>query len=143
LPPLYISDLDGTLLRPNGTLSTYSRDTLNGLIADGLDFSIATARSVSSIRQLLHGLDLRLPVVNLNGALVSDLVSGTHHAVHALPHEACQKVYECIAEIGYTPFVSTTNGTCDHLYYDHVDSAGMQWFVDDRQRANDSRLQQI
>ncbi|MGY8826996.1 MAG: HAD family hydrolase [Candidatus Latescibacterota bacterium] len=143
MPPLYISDLDGTLLHPNGTLSAYSRDTLNELIADGLHFSIATARSVASIRQLLHGLDLQLPVVNLNGALVSDLQSGHHHAVHALPSEICHKVCDCITETGHTPFVSTTNGQRDRLYYHRADSAGMLWFVDDRQRANDRRLQQI
>ncbi len=137
MPPLYISDLDGTLLRPDATLSSYSRDTLNGLIADGLHFSIATARSVSSIRQLLRGLDLELPVVNLNGALVSDLHSGHHHAVHALASEICHKVYDCIAEGGYTPFVSTTNNLRDRLYYHRADSAGMRWFVDDRQRAGD------
>ena len=66
--PLYISDLDGTLLRPDGALSDYSRDGLNGLIADGMHFTVATARSVVSIRQLLQGLQLSLPVINLNGA---------------------------------------------------------------------------
>ena len=143
MPPLYISDLDGTLLHPDATLSAYSRDALNGLIADGLHFSIATARSVTSIRQLLDGLDLRLPVVNLNGALVSDLQSGHHHAVHALAPEICHKAYECIAAVGYTPFVSTTNGPRDRLYYNRADSLGMQWFVDERRRAGDARLAQI
>lgn len=143
MPPLYISDLDGTLLHPDATLSAYSRDALNGLIADGLHFSIATARSVTSIRQLLDGLDLRLPVVNLNGALVSDLQSGHHHSVHALAPEICHKVYECIATVGYSPFVSTTNGQRDRLYYYNANSAGMQWFVDERRRAGDARLRQI
>lgn len=143
MPPLYISDLDGTLLRPDATLSAYSRDALNKLIADGLHFSIATARSVTSIRQLLYDLDLQLPVVNLNGALVSDLQSGHHHAVHALSSEICHRVYECIAEAGYTPFVSTTNGLRDRLYYNRADSPGMQWFIEDRQRAHDRRLRQI
>ena len=32
--PLYVSDLDGTLLRPDGTLSAYSRTHLNQLIED-------------------------------------------------------------------------------------------------------------
>ena len=42
--PLYVSDLDGTLLSPDGTLSAYSRTHLNQLIEDGLLFSVATAR---------------------------------------------------------------------------------------------------
>ena len=55
---LSISALDGTLLRPDGTLSPASRDGLNRLIADGLHFTVATARRVASIRPLLAGLAL-------------------------------------------------------------------------------------
>ena len=84
---LYISDLDGTLLRPDGTLSPASRDGLNRLIADGLHFTVATARSVASIRHLLAGLDLHLPVVNLNGELLSDVSSGRHQYVQTIPPE--------------------------------------------------------
>lgn len=48
-PSLYISDLDGTLLDRETTLSRYSRDTLNALMDQGLLFTVASARSVASI----------------------------------------------------------------------------------------------
>jgi HAD superfamily hydrolase (TIGR01484 family) len=94
--PLYISDLDGTLLRPDGTLSDYSRDGLNRLIADGMHFTVATARSVVSIRQLLQGLQLSLPVINLNGALLSDLHSGRHQSIQAISPETAELVFDQI-----------------------------------------------
>jgi Cof subfamily protein (haloacid dehalogenase superfamily) len=140
---LYISDLDGTLLRPDGTLSPASRDGLNRLIADGLHFTVATARSIASIRHLLAGLDLRLPVVNLNGALLSDVSSGRHQYVQAIPPEIAAVVYEQTRAMGPYPFISTYGPRGDALYYSRVKNAGMQWLVDDRLDAGDERLQQI
>ena len=42
---LYVSDLDGTLLRSDETLSTYTCDVINELVEKGMLFSYATARS--------------------------------------------------------------------------------------------------
>ena len=140
---LYISDLDGTLLRPDGTLAPASRDGLNRLIADGLHFTVATARSVASIRHLLAGLDLHLPVVNLNGALLSDVSSGRHQYVQAIPPEIAAVVYEQTRAMGPYPFISTCGPRGDALSSSRVENAGMQWLVDDRLDAGDERLQQI
>ena len=41
---LYVSDLDGTLLRSNEQLSEYTAQTINRLVDNGLIFSYATAR---------------------------------------------------------------------------------------------------
>ena len=118
--PLYISDLDGTLLCPDARLSKFSRDGLNRLIANGLHFTVATARSVVSISQLLPDLRLELPVINLNGALVSDLKSGRHLAVQALPTDVAAQVLARIEQAGLQPFVSTCDKERDALYYTGV-----------------------
>ena len=115
--PLYISDLDGTLLCPDARLSEFSRDGLNRLIANGLHFTVATARSIVSISQLLPDLRLELPVINLNGALVSNLKSGRHLAVQALPNDVAAQVLERSEDAGLQPFVSTCNEERDALYY--------------------------
>ena len=140
--PLYVSDLDGTLLRPDGTLSAYSRTHLNQLIEDGLLFSVATARSTVSMRHILRDVHVSLPVINLNGALLSDLHSGHHHAMHALTPEEAQRLCQCIETLGHHPFISVTNGQRDHLYYRDIYNGGMQWFVEDRKRSGDQRLRQ-
>lgn len=75
---LYVSDLDGTLLSNNGTLSNNSRAALQQLLSDGVAFSVASARSVVSIKPILSGIRLSLPVIEFNGAFLSDLDSGRH-----------------------------------------------------------------
>ena len=60
---LYVSDLDGTLMRNDETISAYTERTLNKLIGEGLAFTYATARSVESARTITGGLKLKLPVL--------------------------------------------------------------------------------
>lgn len=73
---LYISDLDGTLLQPNGTLSTVSKKRLNNLIEEGMKFTIATARNYDSAHPILEGLNLKLPAVLFNGVYLADFHNG-------------------------------------------------------------------
>ena len=67
---LYVSDLDGTLLNSNNTISEYSINTINGLINKGMCFSYATARSLSSASVVTHGLKTNIPVITYNGTFI-------------------------------------------------------------------------
>jgi len=73
---LYISDLDGTLLLPDGTFPKESKQRLNHLIEEGMKFTIATARNYDSAHPILKGLNLRLPVVLFNGVYLADFHNG-------------------------------------------------------------------
>jgi 5-amino-6-(5-phospho-D-ribitylamino)uracil phosphatase len=73
---LYISDLDGTLLQPNGTFSNKSKQRLNHLIEEGMKFTIATARNYDSAHPILKGLNLKLPTVLFNGVYLADFHNG-------------------------------------------------------------------
>ena len=67
---LYVSDLDGTLLQSDGTLSDYTSRTVNALVKKGMLFSYATARSYETARKVTAGLDVRIPLAVYNGAMV-------------------------------------------------------------------------
>ena len=67
---LYVTDLDGTLLNSKERLSEYTIQTLNELIANGLCFSYATARSLSSASIVTNGLTKNMPVIVYNGTFI-------------------------------------------------------------------------
>ena len=140
---LFVSDVDHTLLDDEGTLSSYSRTTLNRLLAQGLRFTVASARSCASLRHLLAGLELSLPVIEFNGAFVSDLATGRHHLVHALAPAVATDLWALLQASGHVPFVSTFDGSADRLYYDRMANAGMSWYLDDRRRHRDPRLRRL
>lgn len=69
---LYVSDLDGTLLRSDETVSKYTARTINELTNRGLLFSYATARSFVTAKKVTSGLTANIPLIVYNGAFVID-----------------------------------------------------------------------
>lgn len=65
---LFLSDLDGTLLSPDSRLSTASAEMLNRAIGKGALFSVATARTPSTVATLLADVDTRIPFIVMTGA---------------------------------------------------------------------------
>jgi 5-amino-6-(5-phospho-D-ribitylamino)uracil phosphatase len=140
---LYVSDLDGTLLQQDATLSPRSRELLTTLLTEGVPFTVASARSIGSMSGILQGLELPLPVIEFNGAFLSDLASGEHLWINDIQQPVLGKVYELICRHDRHPFVSTYDGQHDWVYTPPADHAGMQWYIDDRLAANDRRLRQV
>ena len=142
---LYVSDLDGTLLRSDGSLSPYSVRTLTRLIGEGMLFTVATARGCGPMRIAPGGLRLRLPVIATSGASVSDLATSRHHSVHALPPGIAHDLWTLLNGRGYSPFLFTYDGSADRFYYtrDSLSNDGMRRFHRKRQSRQDPRLRRL
>ncbi|MEM9806286.1 MAG: HAD family hydrolase [Cyanobacteria bacterium P01_D01_bin.56] len=139
MPTLYVSDLDGTLLTPTATLSEYTRDTLTRLLAAGLPFTVATSRSVSSVGPIFQGVSLPLPVIELNGAYVTDLNTGEHLIVNNIATDLATAILDLVKGQNMKPLISTYNGQNDHVYFPTEVNPGIQWYIDDAERNEDGR----
>lgn len=73
---LYVSDLDGTLLRSDERTSEYTNQKLNELTQKGMLFSYATARSLITARKATVGLDAKIPLIVYNGSFIVDNATG-------------------------------------------------------------------
>lgn len=140
LKGLFVSDLDGTLLQDDATLSPHARETLTNLLEDGFPFTIATARSIVSVKQILKDLPITLPVVCSNGAYLSDFNTGKHHAVNGVNKPRDLDILELIRDAGFHPFISTYHEGKDHLYMDRITNEAMRWYQQDRVTEGDERL---
>ncbi|MCM1284345.1 MAG: HAD family hydrolase [Muribaculaceae bacterium] len=69
---LYVSDLDGTLLRSNEKTSEYTNNVINSLTEKGMIFSYATARSLITAKKATSGINAKIPLIVYNGAFVMD-----------------------------------------------------------------------
>ena len=67
---LYVSDLDGTLLRSDARTSEYTNQMINQLTSDGMLFSYATARSYLTATKATKGLNAKIPIITYNGAVI-------------------------------------------------------------------------
>lgn len=103
---LFVSDLDGTLMRNDATLSAYTVHTVNELIGRGLFFTYATARSVESARTITGGLRLTLPVITRNGAVLADNSTGRHLEKSVFTPDEVWLLKEMLPELPECGFVS-------------------------------------
>lgn len=67
---LYVSDLDGTLLRSDAKTSEYTNQVINELTAKGILFSYATARSYHTAKEVTKGIHAKIPIITYNGAVI-------------------------------------------------------------------------
>ena len=103
---LYVSDLDGTLMRNDETLSSETIRIINELVGKGLPFTYATARSIESARPIAGGLKLKLPVVTRNGAVLADNTTGEHIKKSVFSDEEVSLLKELLTDLPYCGYVS-------------------------------------
>lgn len=101
---LYVSDLDGTLLRSNERTSAYTNEVINGLVERGMIFSYATARSLVTAKKVTKGLNARIPLIVYNGGFIVDNVTEEILAENYFDR-TIQKVLDELFEKGIYPIV--------------------------------------
>jgi Cof subfamily protein (haloacid dehalogenase superfamily) len=140
VPSIYVCDLDGTLLRSDATLSPFAREGLNRLLEAGVHLTVASARGTTGMRALLEGVQLRLPVIELNGAFVSELDSGRHLASSVLSERDACAALEAILATGVDPVVSTWDGHRDRVHFGTRVNESIGWYVEEKRAHRDPRL---
>ena len=103
---LFVSDLDGTLMRNDERLSDYTILTVNELVGRGLAFTYATARSIESARTITGQLRLSLPVVTRNGCVLADNSTGRHLEKAVFTEDETNLLRTLLPELPRCGFVS-------------------------------------
>ncbi len=129
---LFISDLDGTLLDGNAEVTGFTRDTLNRLMAKGLNFTAATARTLASAGKILSGLDLKLPVILMNGVLIYDMAEKKYVRINSLSGELCQLILRLAKGLGLEPFMYLVSDNQLSTRYERLASPAMESFYNER-----------
>ena len=136
---LYVSDLDGTLLDPQGRLSDVTRAGLMRLLDEGLVFTVASARHVRSIRKILGDLPLRLPVISSNGAFISDMSQAAMSWCRPLPPS-----WRRPSSDDPPPWPDAVRvdprAQGDQVFYQAIENHGQRQFIEERVRNADPRL---
>lgn len=129
---LYISDLDGTLLNNSAELSEYTINTLNDLIAKGVNFSVATARTLASSSKILNGLNLHLPIILMNGVLIYDIKHQHYTKVNSLAPETVEKIIETLRRFDITSLMYELKNEELMTYYESLEHKPIRDFVEER-----------
>lgn len=90
---LVLSDIDGTLLRSDGTISERTCRAVQRFTEAGGHFTLATGRSVAAVQPFIQALSIHVPVILLNGSLLWDPVTDRDLACQALPREMVAQLW--------------------------------------------------
>ncbi|QYF89548.1 HAD-IIB family hydrolase [Arthrobacter sp. PAMC25284] len=104
---LLVTDLDGTLLTTQSTLTKRTRAALQQATEGGLRVTCATARSLTSARKLLKTVDFQLPVILHNGAVTADLSSGQIALRKDISPRSVKLMVRACRDAGISPLIHT------------------------------------
>ncbi len=96
---LFVADMDGTLLDDDKKLSEGNIQSIKKLEGLGVKFAVATGRHDSMIKTYLKHLDLHVPVISCNGAVVREPFSDQMFLAQPLPKELSLQVVEVCKEM--------------------------------------------
>lgn len=102
---LYISDLDGTLLNRNSTVSPHSIEKINYLLQKGMLFTIATARTPATVVPLLEQLQIDIPAVLMNGAVLYDIRRKLYIRTNGFTDNSALRYIDLLEKRGLITFV--------------------------------------
>lgn len=114
---LFVTDLDGTLLNTHDRINPYSIRTINELVEQGMLFTYATARSLTSASVVAKGLSVEIPVIVYNGTFIIEPSSGKVLASSNFTKAETDYAVQVLKEHGASPLVYSFIGGVEKVSY--------------------------
>lgn len=129
---LFVSDLDGTLLGADSRISHESRTMLNKAIEAGALFSIATARTPSTVDLLMKGVASRLPYIVMTGSAMWDPHTNLYSDLVHIDRATAEEVVGVFHAHHLPTFIYTLPKDIIEIYHYGPMSEGERMFIDER-----------
>lgn len=140
---LYVSDLDGTLLDNEAQISDETARVLNDYIRQGLQFTISTARTPTTALKIIEKLNLRLPVMMMNGVLIYDMETKRYIKKEAMDTNVVMVLLGLIKVKGLNCFLYGLDDEQFIAYYDSVESTSLNYFRNERIMKYDKKFTEV
>lgn len=114
---LYVSDLDGTLMQPDATLSAETVRLLNRSISQGKLFTVATARTPATVSGIIRPLEMNIPAIVMTGASVWNPKTGHYRNLRHFKPEAAQRLIDLYRETDTNSFIFTLDRDMIDIYH--------------------------
>lgn len=140
---IYVSDLDGTLLNTDSALSRDAIEGLNQLIEKDVMIIFASARGSGSMINVLEGVKIRYPLIECNGAYITDARTREHIGINRIASKAAEKVLDIFSLFDKEPMVSCNHKDRDNIYYSKYSNDAMKRFFEGKIAMKDDRITKL
>ncbi len=138
---LYVTDLDGTLMRNDMTISDESVKILNSLIDRDVFITYATARSFHSAYEITKAIRFKIPVITRNGTTFADQIGAKELETAYFPKDVLKELKDMLPIIDFCGFTSVyIDGVMYKLYQNGQKSKEFQGYIDYYKSIGDSRM---
>ncbi|WP_424767076.1 HAD family hydrolase [Paenibacillus sp. sgz302251] len=129
----FLTDLDGTLLRSDASLSEYTINTISSALKKGIVISYATARSYISSQQVVSAIPWQYPIILYNGAVIFDPVAQKLLDGNWLETGTANDIISLGREYGLLPFLFALDPEDkERVLHERLSRAGDMQFFENR-----------
>ena len=120
---LYVSGIDSVLIPDDHSANAFNKVELNRMIESGVKFTISTIRTPAEVKSLMKGVDLKLPIIVMDGAAMYDLNEREYLEAEFLQADICEKAEKIIADNRMHCFVNVMYDATLLIFYGELRNA--------------------
>lgn len=117
---LFAADLDNALTVTKDKLTPYSRVMLNMLLEQGMSFTIMTLRTPASLLDSVSDINLRLPIIAMDGAVLYDTKENRYIRTFVISPENAGILYQLLTSRGFHVFSNVILEDLLIIYYSEL-----------------------
>lgn len=129
---LYITDLDGTLLNSKAELTKKTKSMLSEAINSGALFTVATARTFATVLQMFSEVNLKLPLILMNGVMIFDTEENKILTCKSLDNDTLAGIFEIYNKHGVYPLVYRNKDKYLEIEYYSTDNPYQMKYINAR-----------
>lgn len=114
---LYISGIDSVLIPDDHSANAFNKVELNRMIESGVKFTLSTIRTPAEVKSLMKGVNLKLPIIVMDGAAMYDLNKREYLEAEFLQADICEQAERIIAYHGMHYFVNVMYDATLLIFY--------------------------
>lgn len=138
---LFITDLDGTLLDSSCSVSQNTRQIINSLTSKGVCFSVATARTIMSVRNILEGIKLTAPAVLMTGVCLYDMEKKEYIHCNYINEKSVRRFCDTVKGAkDISPYIYTIRDGELCVYCEQMDNENAKAFAEERRKKYGKRF---
>ena len=114
---LFISGFDDVLYTDDMGITPYCIFELNQLLKDGIAFTIATERTPAFLEDTMQAIELKLPVIAMDGAVLYDMKNKRYLMCHGISEELVEKIETLLSAMDVHYFLNLVWEDVLLIYY--------------------------